>query len=89
MSVPFLNIAQASQYTRYTYAVAGVLPSLEKFLGARSIIERWAVASASTGQLPSLPQPGTNATYNLTFYAPYVHCGSSTPEVIQQVSNMS
>jgi hypothetical protein len=88
MSVQTLNIAQASQYTRYTYAVAGVLPSIEKFLGARSIIERWAVASASTGQLPSLPQPATNATYNLTFYTPYVHCGSSTPEVIQQVNNI-
>ena len=88
ISVPVLNIAQASQYTRYTYAVAGVLPSLEKFLGPRSIIVRWAPASASTGQLPSLPQPSTNATYNLTFFAPYVHCGSSTPNIIQQVDTM-
>jgi hypothetical protein len=87
-NVPILNIAQASQYTRYTYSVAGVLPSLEKFLGPRSIIVRWAAASASTGQLPSLPQPGTNATYNLTFFAPYVHCGSSTHNIIQQVNTM-
>ena len=88
VSVPRLNIALASQYTRYTYAVAGVLPSLEKFLGPRSIVVRWAAASASTGQLPSLPQPGTNATYNLEFFAPYVKCESSTPEIIQQVDSM-
>jgi len=88
IKVPTLNIAQAGQYASYAFAVADSQSTSEKFLGPRTIISRWTVATASTDEIPNLPQPATNATYTQTYYAPYVHCDNSTTEVIQQINGM-
>jgi hypothetical protein len=88
MHVPRLDIAQAVQYASYAYAVTGTLLSLEKFLGPRTIIMRWAVATASAGEMPNLPVPAPNGTYGATFWAPYVKCDSSTSWVTLQTDGM-
>lgn len=87
MKVPMLDIAQAVQYASYAYAVTRTLLS-EKFLGPRTIITRWVVATASAGEVPNLPSPAANASYTQNFWAPYVHCDSSTPWVILQTDDM-
>jgi hypothetical protein len=87
-NAPTLDIPQANAYTTFAYAVNGTTATAQKYLGPRTIITRIAVAAATTGQTLSLPQPATNASYEQTFFGPYVQCENSTSEEQDQMNGM-
>jgi hypothetical protein len=86
--VPTLDVSQASQYENFAYAVNGTPQTAQKYLGPRTIIGRFAVAAATTGEILSLPQLSPNASYEQTFFGPYVQCNNSTAEVQVQINGM-
>ena len=88
MHLPSLSISQAGSFERFAYAVNGSYPSSQKYLSPRTIITRFAVASATTGEIMPLPLPAVNATYQQTFFGPYVHCDDSSKEGREQMDGM-
>lgn len=88
MNISALDISQAGAYEGFSYAVSGTPRGLEKYLGPRTIITRLAVAAATTGEILTLPQPATNASYEQTFFGPYVQCDNSTADVRNQIDGM-
>lgn len=48
-------------------------------------MQRLAVATATTGQIPSLPQPFANATYQQSFFGPLVQCQDADPAVADRI----
>lgn len=88
MDIPNLSIAQAGAYERFTYAVNGTLPASQKFLGPRTVIQRLALAAATTGDVLSLSTPAPNASYEQTFFGPYVECAMSSSQVRKEFDLM-
>lgn len=67
----------ANQTSRFAYSQAARDSSnndSQVFLGPRTIIRRWAAATASTGEILPVPPPAMNASYQLRFYGPKVQC---------------
>ena len=88
VNVPMLDISQAALYNNYAHAVPrqdGVQSGLQKFLGPRTILARLIVATASTGQVLSLPVPFTNSTYEQSFFGPFVQCHDASEQVIDEI----
>lgn len=88
MKVPKLNIDDPSSLQRFSYTLNDTITSLQKFLGPRTIVRRFATATATTGEILLLPPPATNATYNQTLYAPYVQCSNSSVDERQILDGM-
>ncbi len=88
MDIPSLSIAQAGAYERFTYAVKGTSPHSQKFLGPRTVIQRLALAAATTGEMLALSMPAPNATYEQTFFGPCVQCTDSSSQVRVEMDQM-
>jgi len=85
-NVSTLDISQAGPYFNYAFVVPGQNDTNHlKYLGSRTIITRLTVATASTGQILRLPVPFTNATYEQTFFGPFVQCQDANTTVASQI----
>ena len=88
VNVSTLQIAQAAEYFNFAYTVPNqgqVSQNVQAYLGPRTILTRLAVATATTGQILSLPAPFINATYQQNFYGPYVQCETANSTIANQV----
>ena len=88
MNIPTLHISDASNYQRFSYAVNGTHAGLQKYLGPRTVIQRLSIAASTTGEILSLSPPAANATYQQTFFGPYIQCSESTEEVSREIDRM-
>ena len=88
VNVSTLQIAQAADYFNfaYTFPTQGqASQNVQVYSGPRTILTRLAVATATTGQILSLPAPFINATYQQNFYGPYVQCQIANSTIANQV----
>lgn len=89
VNVSTLQIAQAAEYFNFAYTVPNqgqVSQNVQAYLGPRTILTRLAVATATTGQILSLPAPFINATYQQNIYGPYVQCETANSTIANQVN---
>lgn len=84
-NVPSLDIAQAREYGQFAFDVSEN-GTLQKFLGPRTLLTRLALATSTTGQILPLAAPGTNTTYEQSFFGPYVKCSSANQSIINQIN---
>ena len=68
-------------FREFAYTVNATDPSIQKFLGPRTILTRLTVATAATGQILQLNAPYANATYEQEFYGPIVQCGDANATI--------
>ena len=87
-NVSTLAIEQPSAYVGFAYAPNGSSVDRPKFLGPRTIVQRLAVAAATTGEIVTLPVPDTNASYVQKFAAPYVQCAEPAAPIRSQIDGM-
>lgn len=88
VNVSTLQIAQAALYVNFAYTVPDPGQGSQKVLlysEPRTILTRLAVATATTGQILSLPGPSVNATYQQVFYGPYVQCQAANSTIAKQI----
>lgn len=88
VNVSTLEIAQAAQYFNFAYTFQNqgqVSQNVQAYSGPRTILTRLAVATATTGQILSLPAPFSNATYPQNFYGRYVQCRTANSTIAKQV----
>ena len=88
VNVSTLQIAQAARYGNFAYTIPDLGQGSQKVLlysEPRTILTRLAVATATTGQILSLPGPSVNATYQQVFYGPYVHCQAANSAIANQI----
>ncbi|KAL9036563.1 MAG: hypothetical protein Q9214_006077 [Letrouitia sp. 1 TL-2023] len=87
-NVPTLRISQASFYKYFAYFVsmqdAGG-NELERFLGPRTLLNRLAIATATTGEILPITPPFSNLTYEQTFFGPCVKCLSANETIVAQI----
>jgi hypothetical protein len=88
MNISTLDIAQADSYERFAYAVDATPAPFQKFLSPRTIVTRLAVATATTGNILDLREPATNASYQQSFFGPYMDCKDSSTGVQKQIDGM-
>ena len=92
MNVSTLGISTSTYYARFSYATwnesADVQPRHMRFLGPRTVTTRLAHATATTGNILTLPIPATNATYQQIYFGPYIQCTNSTTEVSSRIDAM-
>ena len=88
VNVSTLQISQAAQYFNFAYIVpyqGQASQNAKVYLGPRTILTRLAVATATIGQILSIPAPFINATYQQNFYGPYVQCQTANSTIADQV----
>src|SRR5579871_593872 len=81
-----LEMSGADQTGRFTYSVPINGPdnndtASQLFLGPRTIISRFSVATATLGEILPIPPPFANASYQIQFYGPTVQCGDANSSV--------
>ncbi len=87
-NVSTLQIAQAGQYFNFAYTVpyqGQASQNVKVHSTPRTILDRLAVATATTGLILSVPAPFINATYQQDFYGPYVQCQTANSTIAHQV----
>lgn len=86
--VPTLRISQGEVYQYYAYFVsmqdAGG-NELERFLGPRTLLNRLAMATATTGEILPITPPFSNLTYEQTFFGPCVRCRAANETTVAQI----
>lgn len=88
VQVPSLNISDPNQAHRYAYATASKDasdPRLETYLRPRTILNRLAEATGTTGEILQIPPVFVNATYELQFFGPTVKCNDANKSVTEQI----